>query len=66
MEMPEVLRGHVTVDLWPTTGQLLGMGKNQAYAAAKRGEIPTIRLGARWKVPVAKLLDLLGIADEAA
>ena len=25
----------------------LGIGRNQAYAAAKRGEIPTIRIGKR-------------------
>jgi excisionase family DNA binding protein len=28
----------------------LGVGKNQAYAAAQRGEIPTIRIGKRWLV----------------
>jgi len=66
MDIPEALRGHLTVDLWPTVGQLLDMGKNQTYEAARRGEIPTLRLGVRWKVPVAKLLDLLGISDQAA
>jgi excisionase family DNA binding protein len=25
----------------------LGIGRNQAYAAAKRGEIPTIKIGKR-------------------
>ncbi len=62
VEVPAELQGKVVVDLWPTTGELLGMGRNQTYAAAKAGEIPTFRVGARWKVPVAKLLDKLGIS----
>jgi excisionase family DNA binding protein len=31
--------------------QLLGIGRNHAYEAAKRGEIPTIRIGKRLLVP---------------
>jgi excisionase family DNA binding protein len=37
----------------------LGIGRNQAYAAARRGEIPTIRIGKRILVlrePFKKLL----------
>jgi excisionase family DNA binding protein len=37
----------------------LGIGRNQAYAAAKRGEIPTIKIGKRilvLKGPFARLL----------
>ncbi|WP_395729640.1 helix-turn-helix domain-containing protein [Nakamurella sp.] len=64
IEIPEQLRGRAVVDLWPTTGELLGMGRNQTYAAAKAGEIPTFRVGVRWKVPTAKLLDLLGLSDQ--
>ena len=33
----------------------LGIGRNQAYEAAKRGEIPVIRIGKRLLVPVAAL-----------
>ncbi len=29
------------------TAKELGIGKNQAYAAAKRGELPIIRIGKR-------------------
>ena len=46
------------------TGRLLGIGRNQAYAAAKAGEIPTIRVGKRLLVPKAALDRLL--AGEAA
>jgi excisionase family DNA binding protein len=38
----------------------LGIGRNQAYAAAKRGEIPTIRIGKRILVlrePFKRLLE---------
>ena len=36
--------------------KVLGIGKNAAYDAAKRGEIPTIRIGKRLLVPI--VLDL--------
>jgi hypothetical protein len=32
-------------------GALLGLTKNGSYAAAKRGDIPTIRIGKLLKVP---------------
>jgi excisionase family DNA binding protein len=38
----------------------LGIGRNQAYAAAKRGEIPTIRIGKRILVLREPLKRLLG------
>jgi excisionase family DNA binding protein len=37
----------------------LGIGRNQAYAAVQRGEIPGIRVGRRWLVPNAALDRLL-------
>jgi excisionase family DNA binding protein len=37
----------------------LGIGRNQAYEAARRGEIPTIRIGKRVLVPTAALERLL-------
>jgi excisionase family DNA binding protein len=39
---------------------LLGISRGLAYEAARRGELPTIRLGRRLLVPRAKLLALLG------
>ena len=42
------------------TGRILGLGRNGAYDAARRGEIPTIRIGRRLLVPRAALLRLLG------
>jgi excisionase family DNA binding protein len=45
--------------------KVLGIGRNQAYAAAKRGEIPIIRIGKRILVlrePLKRMLD--GVADD--
>jgi excisionase family DNA binding protein len=35
----------------PEAGAKLGLGRNSSYAAAARGEIPTIRIGGLIKVP---------------
>ena len=37
----------------PQAGAMLGLNKNAAYAAAKRGDIPTIKIGKLLKVPKA-------------
>jgi excisionase family DNA binding protein len=54
----------------PAAGKRLGLGRNASYAAASRGEIPTIRIGRLLRVPVRavdRLLDQAGTkATEAA
>lgn len=45
-------------------GKKLGIGRNQAYEAANRGEIPTIRIGKRLLVPKARLDRMLGLSRE--
>ncbi len=35
----------------PEAGRLLGLGRNAAYAAAQRGDIPTLRIGRLLLVP---------------
>jgi hypothetical protein len=40
-----------TMNLWPNAGRRLGLGKNQTYQAAARGEIPgLIKIGHRFLV----------------
>ena len=39
--------------------KLLGIGRNQAYEAAKRGEIPSIKIGKRVVIPKAALDKML-------
>jgi excisionase family DNA binding protein len=41
--------------------KVLGIGRNRAYEAASRGEIPTIRIGKRVLVPKAALDRMLGL-----
>jgi excisionase family DNA binding protein len=39
--------------------KVLGIGRNNAYAAARNGDIPTIRIGKRILVPLAALERML-------
>jgi excisionase family DNA binding protein len=43
---------------------ICGIGRGTAYRAAHRGELPSLRLGRRIRVPTARLLELLGVEDE--
>lgn len=57
------LTGRLTCTV-PEAGRALGIGKDAAYAAAERGQIPTLRLGRRLVVPVPRLLELLGVTQD--
>jgi excisionase family DNA binding protein len=49
-----------TLDV-PTAGRVyLGLPRGAAYAAAKAGTIPTIRIGRKLRVPVAAMKRLVG------
>ena len=48
-----------TMAVWPDAAERLGIGKNAAYAAAKNGEIPVIRIGGRVLVITAALERML-------
>jgi excisionase family DNA binding protein len=47
-------------------GVLLGISRCSAYAAAKSGEIPTLRVGRRLLVPTATFRRMLGLDDGSA
>ena len=53
-------RATITVE---ETAPVLGLSRSSAYEAAKRGEIPTLKVGRRLLVPVARLRRLLGEID---
>jgi excisionase family DNA binding protein len=53
------LAGRATITI-EQTAQILGLGRTAAYDAARRGELPTRRLGRRLLVPVPALLVWLG------
>lgn len=61
MKIP-TLEGRLSVSI-PEAALLLGLSRNSAYAAAERGELPTIRLGHRILVPVAPLKALVASAS---
>lgn len=58
--VPSELAGRLTISV-PEAGGYLGLSRNSAYDAAKRGDIPTIRLGRVIRVPVAGLLELVQV-----
>lgn len=53
------LHGRLTITV-PEAGEVLGIGRAAAYAAADSGDIPTLRVGRRLIVPVARLRAMLG------
>jgi excisionase family DNA binding protein len=49
----------------PEAGRLLRIGRGAAYEAARRGELPVVRIGRTLRVPRHALMSLLN-ADELA
>jgi excisionase family DNA binding protein len=48
----------------PEAGRLLGLSRNASYEAAKRGDLPTIRIGKLIRVPklaFQQMLDRAGV-----
>ena len=61
----EDLRQYATCSI-EEAAMLLGIGRSTAYAAARDGSLPTVRLSHRLLVPTAKLREMLGLeADQA-
>jgi excisionase family DNA binding protein len=50
----------------PEAGRLLGLGRNAAYEAARRGDIPTLRMGRLLLVPKIPFHSMLGITTAVA
>ena len=49
-----------TLKLWPDVGRdILHLNRNTTYEAARRGDIPVIRIGKAIRVPVAALQRML-------
>jgi len=46
----------------PAAGkEYFGLSRNAAYAAAERGDIPTVRIGRLLRVPVRALEEMLNV-----
>ena len=48
----------------PEAGRIIGVSRNSAYLAAKRGELPTVRIGRRLLVPLPALMEMLSAKKE--
>jgi hypothetical protein len=48
-----------TVDIWPDFASIIGIGRNSAYAAAKREDFRSIRIGKKIVVAKAEVERLL-------
>lgn len=57
---------HQPVMTVPDFARWLGMSDDSAYAAAKRGEIPTVKIGRLLFVPTAAARALVGLDRTAA
>ena len=65
-ELKAAIAERLTVPVWPHAGMALGLSKNPTYEAAKRGDIPTIRIGGAIRVPTAALRRMLEIDSSSA
>lgn len=50
-----------TIPLWPDAGRAYDLGRSASYEAAKRGDIPCIRIGRRWVAVTALVRKQLGL-----
>jgi hypothetical protein len=53
----------LTVPLWPTAGQALGLSRSSTYEGARTGEIEVIEVGRRKPVPTSFLRKKLGLNE---
>jgi hypothetical protein len=65
-DFPKLLKENAVLPLWPEAGQLLGLRRGATYAAARSGDIKTIKLGRLLKVPTSWLRQKLGLDEPAA
>ena len=54
-ELLRTLAGDSAVISVEAAGKVIGLGRKAAYRAAKRGDLPTLRIGRKILVPVASL-----------
>ena len=59
-------REELTLSVPEAASRYFGLGKNAAYAAAARGDLPTIRIGRLLRVPVRALERMLERVSEPA
>jgi hypothetical protein len=65
-DFPKLLKENAVLPLWPEADQLLGLRRGATYAAARSGDIKTIKLGRLLEVPTSWLRQKLGLDEPAA
>jgi hypothetical protein len=65
---PERIRALGAVTDLPTAASIFNLSRTVAYDLVRQGRfpVPVIRAGARYRVPVAAILTLLRLTDDAA
>jgi hypothetical protein len=58
--------GHKTISVPQAGKRYFDLGKNASYEAARRGDLPIIRIGGRLRVPVVALERMLANAGANA
>jgi hypothetical protein len=64
-EIKADVASELVVPLWPHAGRIYGLGRCPTYAAAKAGEIETVRLGKLIKAVTAPMRKRLGMESAA-
>lgn len=58
LDLPDPLPVTLTVE---EVARVLRIGRNTAYEAIARGDLPSVRIGGRVLIPSARLLALFGV-----
>lgn len=58
-DISEVLTA-ATVDV-VLAGRVLGVSRNTAYKLVRDGSLPSVKLGAQYRVPTSRLREMLGL-----
>lgn len=63
MTLDEAL-SQATISVPQAGAVFFGLARNGAYEAARRGDIPTIKIGGKVRVPVAPMAQQLGLTTK--
>lgn len=62
LRVPPELDGRLTLTV-PEAARYYGVGRTALYEAVGRGDVPSLRIGARIVIPIARMLEQLGVLD---
>ena len=59
--MPEKESPQLRFTTVPVVAQVLGFNRNTVIRLLETGELPGLKLGGRWRIPIEPLSELLGV-----